>query len=448
MVLINSIVLLLLDIYIFKGVRATRMAFPKTALFSWIWWGYSIFLLVGIFISLYFNIPLAMRSIVLVAFFMTFVSKFIYAVILGLDDIRRGGVWIKRLLTSIISPTRKHAAESSTKKEFKGHKQLIDDVFAPGEPLPEAPVKGISRSEFLTRAGIVMAAAPLVPLSWGIISGAYDYRIRRQKLYLPNLPAAYHGLRLAQISDIHSGSFYNKTAVQGGVDLLLAENPDLIFVTGDIVNNVSSELREYQDIFAKLKAPLGVYSVLGNHDYGDYHYGREPSAAKAKNLVDLIEAQRIMGWKLLRNENEIIRVDNEVLAIVGVENWGTGRFPKHGDLKAALNGTDESAVKLLLSHDPSHWRAEIIPQSNVDVTFSGHTHGMQFGVRTEHIKWSPAQYIYKEWAGLYKQDEQQLYVNTGFGFLGYPGRVGILPEITIFELVRAEAPRKSTGKVV
>src|SRR5690606_24941140 len=245
---------------------------------------------------------------------------------------------------------------------------------------------------------------------------------------------------------IHSGSFYNKKAVTGGVELLLAEKPDIVFFTGDLVNNLSNELRDYQDIFSKVKAPLGVYSVLGNHDYGDYHFGRESSPAKDKNLADLIDAQRIMGWDLLLNEHRTIRVGNEEIAIVGVENWGTGRFPKHGDLGAALQGTEDIPVKLLLSHDPSHWRAQVLTQSDVDVTFSGHTHGMQFGVRTEHLKWSPVQYIYKEWAGLYREQNQQLYVNTGFGFLGYPGRVGILPEITIFELIRGTQPERSSRK--
>lgn len=445
MVIINSIILIVLDFYIYKGLRATRLSFPRTRLFSRIWWSYSLLLLVSIFVSIYFNIPLAIRSIVLVAFFMTFVSKFIFALILGIDDLRRGGVWLKRILFQLGS--RGMDSASTAMGRGAGMADPGPVVEAPiDKPLPERPVKGITRSEFLTRAGIVVAAAPLLPLSWGIISGAYNYKVRRQKIYLPNLPAAFDGIRIGQVSDIHSGSFYNKTAVTGGVDLLLAEKPDIVFFTGDLVNNLTNELRDYQDIFSKVKAPLGVYSVLGNHDYGDYHFGREPSAAKDKNLADLIDAQRIMGWDLLMNENRIIRVDNEELAIVGVENWGTGRFPKHGRLDEALQGTGEVPVKLLLSHDPSHWRAEVLPRTDVDVMFAGHTHGMQFGVRTEHLKWSPVQYLYKEWAGLYREREQQLYVNTGFGFLGYPGRVGILPEITIFELIRGEQPTRQQEK--
>ncbi len=420
MIVFNTIVLLLIDFYIYKALRATRIRWVASPLFPKIWWGYSLLLTVCIFVSIYVSIPLMFRSIILVAFFLTFISKFTFILILLADDIRRGGLWLKRLLI----PKKKQIAPAEDS----------DASF------PEKPVKGISRSQFLTKAGILVAAAPLAPLGWGVISGAYDYRVRREKLYLPNLPSAFHGMKIGQLSDVHSGSFYNKTAVQGGVDLLLAEKPDVVFFTGDLVNYLASEMRDYQDIFTKVRAPLGVFSTLGNHDYGDYHFGPEPSAAKAKNLQDIKDVHRVMGWDLLLNENRTLKVDNEEIGIIGVENWGTGRFPKHGRLDLALQDTDELPIKLLLSHDPSHWRAQVLTRPDVDVMFAGHTHGMQFGVRMGNIKWSPAQYIYKEWAGLYQQGQQQLYVNTGFGFLGYPGRVGILPEITIFELVKGERP--------
>jgi len=423
MIIFNTIILLLIDFYIYKALRATRIRWAASSLFPKIWWGYSLLLTICIFVSIYISIPLIFRSIILVAFFLTFISKFTFILILLADDIRRGGVWLKRLLL----PKKKQLAP-------------VADNDA---PLPEKPVKGISRSQFLTKAGILVAAAPLAPLGWGIISGAYDYRVRREKLYLPNLPREFHGMKIGQLSDVHSGSFYNKTAVQGGVDMLLAENPDVIFFTGDLVNYLANEMRDYQDIFTKVQAPLGVFSTLGNHDYGDYHFGPEPSAAKAKNLQAVKEVHKVMGWDLLLNENRTLKVGNDEIGIIGVENWGTGRFPKHGRLDLALQNTDDMPVKLLLSHDPSHWRAQVLTRPDVDVMFAGHTHGMQFGVRMGNIKWSPAQYIYKEWAGLYQQGQQQLYVNTGFGFLGYPGRVGILPEITVFELIRGEKPRRS-----
>lgn len=415
MVKLNAILLFLLDIYIFFALRATNIRFVKTKWFAVLWWGYSISLLIGLYVSFEYSIPLIVRSIILVAFFLTAVSKFIYAVILLIDDLRRGGVWISRLFSS---PKGQSVEEHLDKLE---------------KPLPEVPKRGISRSEFLLKTGIVVAALPMVPLAWGVISTAYDYRIRRQKLHLPNLPKAFHGMRIAQISDVHSGSFYNKKAVLGGVEMLLGEKPDMIFFTGDLVNNVATEMRDYQDIFAKLNADFGVFSILGNHDYGDYHFGHEDSAAKRKNLKDIIETQAVMGWDLLLDENRTIKLGNEEIAIVGVENWGTGRFPKKGDIQKALRGTEDKAVKLLLSHDPSHWRAQVL-DTDVDAMFAGHTHGMQFGVRGEHFQWSPAKYIYKEWAGLYQEGASQLYVNTGYGFLGYPGRVGIAPEITIFEL--------------
>lgn len=414
MIVVNTFILLVIDFYIYSALRASSLRWAKTTLFSRLWWGYSLALTAGMLISLHMNLPLMVRSIILVVFFLTFTSKFLYLIVLLVDDLRRGGVWLKRL--------------------FLQRKKPLATLE---RPLLEKPVNGITRSEFLTKAGILIASLPVAPMSWGVISGAYDYRVRKQKLYLPNLPKAFHGMTIGQLSDIHSGSFYNKRAVMGGVEMLLAEKPDVVFFTGDLVNHLAREMRDYQDIFSKVRAPMGVFSTLGNHDYGDYHFGPEPSPAKARNLRNLIDTHRIMGWDLLLNEHRELRVGNDAIAVIGVENWGTGRFPKYGRLEEALAGTDVYPVKLLLSHDPSHWRAQVLNRPDVDVMFAGHTHGMQFGVRVGNVKWSPAQYIYREWAGLYREGHQQLYVNTGFGFLGYPGRVGILPEITIFELQRA-----------
>lgn len=411
MLYFTAAVLLLIDVYLYKALRGTNIKWANSPLFPKIWWTYTLLLVLGVFVSIFVNIPLTLRSIILVAFFLTFTTKFIYMLVLLVDDLRRTGVWFMRL----VMPGKRKP-----------------------KPLPsegEQKAQSISRSEFLAKAGILIAATPLIPLGWGIVSGAYDYRIHRQKLYLPNLPKAFHGMRIGQLSDIHSGSFYNKKAVMGGVEMLLGEKPDVVFFTGDLVNHLANEMRDYQDIFSKVKAPLGVYSVLGNHDYGDYYFGRENSPEKTRNLQSLKDTHRVMGWDLLLNESRRIKVDHDEIGIAGVENWGTGRFPKYGDLGKAMHGLNNVPVKLLLSHDPSHWRAEILSRPDVDVTFCGHTHGMQFGVRTEHLQWSPVQYIYPEWAGLYQKNHQQLYVNTGFGFLGYPGRAGILPEITIFELV-------------
>jgi len=414
-IVLSSIILIVLDYYIYRALRTTNIKWAKTKTFTILWWTYAALLLLGIIATAFLDLRLTVRSIVLVAFFITFATKFVFALLFVIDDIRRGGIWLKRK----VFPTTPVVTEA----------------------LPEPKKTSISRSDFLAKSGVVLAAVPFTTLSWGIVSGAYDYRVRRQKIYLPNLPKAFHGMKIGQISDIHSGSFYNQTAVKGGVDMLLVEKPDVIFFTGDLVNNLASELKDYKDIFSKVKAPLGVFSTLGNHDYGEYHFGTEPSAAKAKNLELVKQSEREMGWDLLMNENRTLKVDNEEIGIIGVENWGAGlRFPKYGNLEKALIGSEDLPVKLLLSHDPSHWRAQVLDYPEIDAMFSGHTHGMQFGVRFKKFQWSPVQYIYKEWAGLYQQDHQQLYVNTGFDFLGYPGRVGILPESTIFELMSGSQP--------
>jgi len=397
------------DIYCFKAIIAVFKKWkPGTKkAFGIAYWTYSALLIIGVFAGIYLNLFLTLRAIILVAFFLTVACKMAMLPFLLLDDLRR--LFIKLF--------RK--------------KQIIKD-----QPISEA--EPISRSQFLVKAGLVAAAVPLTSLSWGIISGAYDYQVRRVNLILPNLPKAFDGITMGQISDIHSGSFYNKTAVKGGVEMLLGEKPDFIFFTGDLVNNLTNEVRDYQDIFSKVKAPLGVYSSLGNHDYGDYYFGKESSPAKVKNLKDMVDVHKIMGYDLLMNENRRLKVDGEEIGILGIENWGMGRFPKYGKMELAVQNTDDLPVKLLLSHDPSHWRGEVLQKyPQIDAMFSGHTHGMQFGVRLKEYQWSPVQYIYKEWAGLYHEQKQQLYVNVGYGFLGYPGRVGILPEITIFTLKRA-----------
>lgn len=294
--------------------------------------------------------------------------------------------------------------------------------------------QAIPRSEFLAKTALIAASVPFGTMAYGILSGAHDYRIRKVTVKLPNLPRSFDGLTIGHISDIHSGSFFNRTAVRGGVDMLMKHKPDLIFFTGDLVNNESKEVKDYISVFDKFKAPLGVYSVTGNHDYGDYHRF-DSVAAKRKNFDDLIEAHRVMGFNLLMNRNHIIEQGGEKLAIIGNENWGAGRFSKYGKLDRAHQGTDEAAVKLLLSHDPSHWDAQVRPQyKDIDIQFAGHTHGFQFGVEIGNFKWSPSQYAYKQWAGLYQEGSQYLYVNRGFGYLGYPGRIGMPPELTIMEL--------------
>ncbi len=305
-----------------------------------------------------------------------------------------------------------------------------------GAPQVPAASSGIDRSQFLTRLALGIGGLSLAGFLYGI-SNRYDYHIRRIKLKFPKLPASMHGLKILQISDIHSGSFDNHQAVLRGVLKAMAEEPHIIVFTGDLVNNHSEEILPYMDIFSQLRAPMGVYSTLGNHDYGDY-VSWPSAAAKAENLERLKSYHAKMGWKMLNNEHVVFRNYDGCLALIGVENWSAKpQFPKHGDLAAACKGMPEDVnVKVLLSHDPSHWDAQVrTDYKDIDLTLSGHTHGMQFGVEIPGFKWSPVQYMYKEWAGLYQEGSQYLYVNRGYGFLGYPGRIGILPEITLFTLV-------------
>jgi len=293
----------------------------------------------------------------------------------------------------------------------------------------------ISRFTFISQSAFFLGALLTSGLAYGM-TNRYRYKIRRVQVMLKNLPDEFKGLKIAQISDIHSGSFDNPEAVSEGISSIVNEKPDLILFTGDLVNNKAEEIVPYMDAFKVLKAPLGVYSVLGNHDYGDY-VSWPSDEAKKQNLEDLKQHHADMGWRLLMNEHVILERNNQQLALIGIENWGARGFTKYGDMKKAVAGLENSniPVKILLSHDPSHWEAQVRKDyQDIALTLSGHTHGMQFGIEIPGFKWSPVQYMYKQWAGLYQEQNQYLYVNRGFGFLGYQGRLGILPEITIIEL--------------
>lgn len=304
-------------------------------------------------------------------------------------------------------------------------------------PSAETGMK-IERSVFMRQAALIIGGLSVVGFAAGI-TNRYRYRVRKMRLSFDNLPEAFKGLKIVQISDIHTGSFDDHRAVEHGIERILHQEADIILFTGDLVNNMASEVDDrFKAIYSKLKAPMGVYSTLGNHDYGDYV--EWPSAqAKIDNLERLKAMHGEMGWRLLMNEHIVLERNGEKIALVGIENWGAkAHFPKYGDMRKAYEGLDEKNVpfKILLSHDPSHWRGEVLENyKDVDLMLSGHTHGMQFGVDSKWFKWSPVQYVYDEWAGLYKEGKQCLYVNRGFGFLGYPGRLGVLPEITVLELV-------------
>lgn len=294
--------------------------------------------------------------------------------------------------------------------------------------------EGITRSTFLSWLGLAVGGGLLGTLVYGF-GNKYRYHVNRVRLSFDNLPQAFKGLKIIHISDIHSGSFTDKAAVEKGVEKIIREKADLVLFTGDLVNDRAVEMINYMDVFNRVKAPMGVYSTLGNHDYGDYVHWDSPELKKA-NLERLKEVHAELGWRLLMNEHVVLEKDGEQIALLGIENWSAkGNFPKYGKMDEAYPGAEKYPFKILMSHDPSHWDAEVRPRyPDIDLTLAGHTHGMQFGVEIPGFKWSPVQYMYKEWAGLYKEGRQRLYVNRGYGFLGYPGRVGILPEITVLEL--------------
>ncbi|GAB3179898.1 metallophosphoesterase [Telluribacter humicola] len=411
--LLLTFVFIAIDWYVWQALKVViRSASPNVQRWvTWLYWGFTAITLAS-YILVQFLPPdtfgRTTRNFVISGIAIPYFAKIFAALFLLIDDVRRLVQWAVSL---VVPPA--------------------------ADPTTDPSVPRIPRSEFMSSVALVAGGSLFGTFAFGIISGAHDYRIRRVKIPLKNLPSAFNGMRIAQLSDIHSGSFFNRTAVKGGVEMLLKEKPDLALFTGDLVNDRAEEVKNYMEIFGKVKAPLGVYSVLGNHDYGDYA-NWSSQAEKRQNLRDLIKAHDTMGWRLLMDENVPIQVDGEEIGLIGIQNWGMGGFAQYGDLSKAYQGAEKYPVKLLLSHDPSHWNAQVTPKyKDIDVAFAGHTHGMQFGVEIGGFQWSPVQYRYKQWGGLYEQDDQYLYVNRGFGYIGYPGRVGILPEITIIELVKA-----------
>jgi hypothetical protein len=333
-----------------------------------------------------------------------FIAKFISSAFFLVDDIRRIVQW-------------------GGGKLF--YQYIQNENFKAGQ---------IDRSVFLSWLGFGVGGGVFGSLLWGF-GNKYRYRTERVKLAYPNLPDAFRGLKIVHISDIHSGSFTDRASVEKGVQKVLDLQPDLILFTGDLVNDHADEMKEYKEIFARLRAPLGVFSTLGNHDYGDYRQWASRDE-KAQNLENLKRIHAEMGWRLLMNEHVCLEKDGQQICLIGIENWSAkGSFPKYGRMADAHRGTETYPFKILMSHDPSHWEAQVRTEyRDVDLMLAGHTHGMQFGVEIPGFRWSPVQYVYRQWAGLYEQEHQKLYVNRGFGFIGYPGRVGILPEITLLEL--------------
>ncbi|GAB3537059.1 metallophosphoesterase [Pontibacter brevis] len=404
---------LFMDWYVFQGLKRLtanwRSAGLRLAVY-WAYWFFFIGFLVGFGISAYIRFsddhatPLVQWFIN--AFLTFFVTKLVFTLVLFAED-------ISRFFTAII-------------RFFRG---------ATGNKGEKEQTLWPERRKFVSQLALTLASIPFFSFVYGTIKGKYDYTVHRHTLYFDDLPEAFDGFTITQISDIHSGSFDNTAAVQRGIELVKAQQSDMFVFTGDLVNDHAAEVVPYMHDFGQIKAPYGQYSILGNHDYGMYA-DWESEAAQEENMERLKQHHATMGYRLLLDEHVMIEKDGQKLALLGVENWGRG-FIEKGDLDKALSGVEETAFKILLSHDPSHWQ-EIVKThpSRVHLTLSGHTHGMQFGIETPLVRWSPVQYRYKNWAGLAQDNQRLLYVNRGFGFIGFSGRVGIWPEVTVLELRR------------
>lgn len=408
--LIIIVVMFLIDTYVFQAIKAVSSSVsPRTRNIIFIvYWTLSIIAILGFLLFVLTApgfLPRKVRTYLFATVMGLFISKLIAVVFFLVDDLRRIIQWVTgRLLFS----------------NTEG-----DQITS----------EGISRSVFLSWIGLAVGGGLFSTLIYGF-SNKYKYQLRRIKLSFDNLPVGFKGLKIIHISDIHSGSFTNKEAVLHGVHEILAEKADIILFTGDLVNDKATEMNDYMDIFSQLKAPMGVYSTFGNHDYGDYVSWPIDGVSKAQNLEDLKVVHAKLGWRLLMNEHVILEKSGDKIALIGIENWSNkARFPKHGRMDLAYPGSEKYPFKILMSHDPSHWDGQVRTKyPDIDLMLSGHTHGMQFGIEIPGLKWSPVQYIYKQWAGLYENENQKLYVNRGYGFIGYPGRVGVMPEITVIEL--------------
>ena len=394
---------LIIDVYVFQSIKSIT----SNTLFYWIYWVLDILIIVLI---LYFalsgkfaNGPSKYTSWIMGIMMVILVPKIVVLPFLFIDDLLR-----------IIQFLVQHSI-----RLFSNNNSVID--FA-------------SRRKIISQIALGIAAVPFFSTIYGILKGKYDYRVHKVSLYFKDLPSAFDGFKLVQLSDIHAGSFDNRDAVQKGIRLTNAQQGDLFLFTGDLVNNKAEEMYPWIEDFKQLKGKYGSFSILGNHDYGDY-IKWENESEKSENLEKLKEVHKKLGYHLMLNETIYIEKEGAKIALIGVENWGKKGFVKHGDLDKAVESVDNNLFKILLSHDPSHWEAVTLNHDKfIHLTLSGHTHGMQFGIEIPGFKWSPSQYIYKQWAGLYKHAEKYIYVNRGFGFLGFPGRVGILPEITVIEL--------------
>ncbi|MEX0967444.1 MAG: metallophosphoesterase [Bacteroidia bacterium] len=408
------ILMLLIDIYVFQALRTVTnesSLFTRRIVYTAFWTltTLSLSVILAALLTDFTSWPKLYRTYLPALVLVLYISKIPALLFIFTDDLWRGMQWVVHLF-------------------YEGTERIQQgDIAGPK----------ISRSQFLNIAALMASGFLFSTFFYGMVRGAYDFRVKRIKIRLPNLPGNFDGMKIVQISDIHTGSFTTNNPLEKAVKLINRQKADMVFFTGDLVNNVSQEAERFKSTLSGVQADEGIYSILGNHDYGDY--AQWPSEKeKHENLERMKAIHREMGWTLLLDENRIVTRAGEKMAVLGVQNWSANtRFRKYGNLATAHAGTEDIPFKLLLSHDPSHWGAEVTEKyHDIDVTFSGHTHGMQFGIDIPGLKWSPVQYVYKQWSGLYEKGRQMLYVNRGLGFLGYPGRVGMWPEITVFEFSR------------
>jgi predicted MPP superfamily phosphohydrolase len=403
------LVMLLIDWYVFQAIKlVSQQASTKVKIIIFgLYWAITLAAILVFLFGSTMNIdnwPKTLRTYLFATLIGLFIGKFIASTVFLVDDLRRVLHW------------------SGGKLYYQ---------FVQNENFSSST---ITRSTFMSWLGLGLGSTLFGTLLWGF-GNKYRYQLQKIPMTFDGLPEAFRGLKILHISDIHSGSLNDKKSVERGIEKMLETKPDIILFTGDLVNDRADEMQDYQEMFSKLRAPLGVYSTLGNHDYGDYYRWPSPEAKKA-NLERLKQVHGEMGWRLLMNEHVVIERNGQELALIGIENWSAkANFPRYGKLRDAYKGAEKYPFKILMSHDPSHWDAEVKKDyKDIHLMLSGHTHGMQFGLEIPGFRWSPVQYVYKQWAGLYEDGIQKLYVNRGFGFLGYPGRVGILPEITLIEL--------------
>ncbi len=398
---------LVIDIYSFNGLKTT---FQSNKIFNVVYWLSSIFFFLGIYFSFqYLQSHTGIRplwvNLTIGLVFTIFLSKLLFGGLLLLYDTSRVAAGIVQWLGNVVGITDQPGEQFVPKR-----RELVTGILA-----------GIT-------------AVPFLGMLYGITKGKYNYEINKVTLAFKDLPDSFDGFKLVQISDIHSGSYDSYEQVMKGIHLINDLDPDVLVFTGDLVNSTKNEIDPYISAFKAANSKEGKFSITGNHDY----YGVNSTEDQQGYWKDFISKHDQMGFDILMNENRTIRRGDDQIRIVGVENWGLGPFPKRGDLSKALENVDADDFTILLSHDPTHWDEHALKhQKHIHLTLSGHTHGMQFGLNALGIKWSPIKYRYKKWAGLYTEQDQHLYINRGFGFLGLPGRIGMWPEITQFEFVKA-----------